>query len=1449
MPVEAAEHQASSSVSSPVSAALTPGGSEEDGPARGPAVCTFPENGHGSEAAAAYPANSGPGEGNSAGKRSGALLQIDRLRIQVASASSGADELQGLGVAVYDQDVLEQGVLQQVDEAIHEASQAAAKAEAEKEYQSVLDDVRSVTTSLKQINKIIEQLSPYAASSKDISRKIESVKRQKENKEKQLKKVRAKQKRLQAILGGEDIQRVEAELLAEDDGEEAPGPSTLGSMLMPAQETEWEELIRKGHMTPFGTRIPQKEVKKEPRKLMLAENSAFDQYLADQAKLATDRKRVPLLKKKKKNSALSEGTKGKTGITVSSSKEKKLKKRMRKLQINALRTQPKARPKEEPKLPKPRRTRHTEGEQTDSEGSEYLPSDEGLDLDQEERDAMEEGFGDDDDHDEYELKPYKKKTVRTGRKGIKKNDSEDEYSPESSDEDTDNGGKSKKSKDDGDVDCYRQRMRRWKRQRLREREEKRERGEELTDDSDAEFDEGFKVPGFLWKKLYKYQQTGVRWMWELHCQQAGGILGDEMGLGKTIQVICFLAGLSYSKLRTRGSNYRYVGLGPTVIVCPATVMHQWVKEFHTWWPPFRVAVLHETGSFTSNKEKLIPEIAACHGILITSYSAVRNLQDALQRYDWHYVILDEGHKIRNPNAGVTVACKQFRTPHRFILSGSPMQNNLKELWSLFDFVFPGKLGTLPIFMEQFSVPITMGGYSNASPVQVQTAFKCACVLRDTINPYLLRRMKDDVKANLSLPDKNEQVLFCRLTEEQRQVYQSFLDSKEVYQILNGDMQVFSGLIALRKICNHPDLFSGGPRLLKGIPEEQLTEEEQFGFWKRSGKLMVVESLLRLWYKQGHRVLLFTQSRQMLDILEVFVREKDYSYLKMDGTTAIASRQPLIARYNEDKSIFIFLLTTKVGGLGVNLTGANRVIIYDPDWNPSTDTQARERAWRIGQKQQVTVYRLLTAGTIEEKIYHRQIFKQFLTNRVLKDPKQRRFFKSNDIYELFTLADPDRTQGTETSAIFAGTGSDVKVPKKPERLKSSPSMNSFSHKQSAGKPSESRAESRNSSSREIPAPRDGNISPSSGNCQGKSNAPMDGSNRNAQNIEMNNSAKTLVARGKNNSDSAARADKGAAASHQHTDRDRGKHREKRKHFDSTGMDKHKQRKRKHSRDARFEGHRISHLVKKRTYKKEEHVESPPEDQRKSDDYVLAKLFRKSGIHSVMQHDTIMESSNPDYVLVEAEANRVAKDALKALKISRQQCRLPYNRPPPPPPAKKRFGQKKNSLLVSPPAQSVSTSIKCKDAAVVKTSVSKKPSAGAHFSGEAPDDDSSSAPLSSASLLAKIKARNHIAKPSSQGAAAEEEEEGEEEENGPGAPGTSSPPAPPTEHDELLVDLRNFVAFQASVDGEATTQEVLEYFKPRLSQKQAPVFRELLRSICDFHRTSGQEGIWRLKEHFR
>lgn len=227
---------------------------------------------------------------------------------------------------------------------------------------------------------------------------------------------------------------------------------------MPAQETEWEELIRKGHMTPFGTRVPQKEVKKEPRKVMLAENSAFDQYLSDQAKLATERKKVPFLKKR--SLGLSPDGQAKANRTISSSKDKKLRKRMRKLQITSLKAHPKARPKAEPQPNTPRKRHHTEEQATDSEGSEYLPSDEVLDPDQQQREAMEEGFGEEDDDDEYELKPYKRKTEGKGRKKAKKKEeSEDEYCPESSEEEEEEKGKAKRCKDDGDVEYYRQRVR------------------------------------------------------------------------------------------------------------------------------------------------------------------------------------------------------------------------------------------------------------------------------------------------------------------------------------------------------------------------------------------------------------------------------------------------------------------------------------------------------------------------------------------------------------------------------------------------------------------------------------------------------------------------------------------------------------------------------------------------------------------------------------------------------------------------------------------------------------------------------------------------------------------------------------------------------------------------------------------------------------------------------
>lgn len=531
-------------------------------------------------------------------------------------------------------------------------------------------------------------------------------------------------------------------------------------------------------------------------------------------------------------------------------------------------------------------------------------------------------------------------------------------------------------------------------------------------------------------------------------QGTGAILGDEMGLGKTIQIVAFLAALNYSgKLH-----------GSVIVLAPTTVLKQWHREFRAWWPRFRVRILHHSQNHDNSRKQgsrqkkfnpkaIVDEVVAKkHGVLITSYEQVRKHHEMLLD-KFEYVITDEGHKLKSPDAEITLVCKRFDTPHRIIVSGSPLQNHLKELWSLFDFVYPGKLGTLPVFHTQFVVPITMGGYSTASKAQVHTAYKCSLVLRDLVSPYLLRRMKKDVATQL--PEKTEQILFVRLTAEQREKYKDFLKSRFVRQVLSGKLNLLYAITALRKICNHADIplhnndnddVHGKPNITrKGLVPVGKVEElsryewedpEDYGNWKRSGKMLVLDRILKAWHKAGSRVLLFSQTRTMLDLLEKFVKENGYSYQRMDGLTAVGSRMRLIDRFNNDETVFVFLLTTRVGGLGVNLTGADRVVLYDPDWNPSTDLQARERAWRVGQKRPVTVYRLITTGTIEEKIYHRQIYKQFLTNKVLNDPRQKRFFKPKNIRDLFTLGD-DGEEGTETGDIFAGTKAEETHVKKRE----------------------------------------------------------------------------------------------------------------------------------------------------------------------------------------------------------------------------------------------------------------------------------------------------------------------------------------------------------------------------------------------------------------------------------
>lgn len=647
-------------------------------------------------------------------------------------------------------------------------------------------------------------------------------------------------------------------------------------------------------------------------------------------------------------------------------------------------------------------------------------------------DGVSDEVVDDDDEDFGAISSLKRKA-----KGKKTKQTKLTSEPEADDEDL-------TGVDDGNEKVYRQRIDKWSKNRAAARMRAKERAGNTTTEDDAEeewfkphpteadtvLEGGFRIPGDIYPALFDYQKTGVQWLWELFQQNVGGIIGDEMGLGKTIQAISFVAGLHYSKRLTK----------PVIVVCPATVMKQWVSEFHRWWPALRVSILHTSGSGMLNTQredrferemelrsygdydttltgagkaakKILEKVKRDGHVLVTTYSGLQTYSEFLTATEWECAILDEGHKIRNPNTAITIHCKELRTPNRIILSGTPMQNNLSELWSLFDFVFPMRLGTLINFRNQFEFPIKRGGYANASNLEFETAIQCAETLKDAISPYLLQRFKVDVATDL--PQKKEQVLFCKLTRQQRQAYEGFLQSEDMKSIASGKRQMLYGVDYLRKVCNHPDL----------TQHKTLSKQPgyDYGAPNKSGKMQVVKELLSLWKKGGHKTLLFAQHRIMLDILQKFLSHlPDINWRRMDGETPIKDRQDLVDEFNKSPDLDVFLLTTKVGGLGVNLTGANRVIIYDPDWNPSTDIQARERSWRLGQKREVEIYRLMSAGTIEEKIYHRQIFKQFLTNKVLKDPKQRQTFQMSDLHDLFTLGGEAADGETETGNLFRGS---------------------------------------------------------------------------------------------------------------------------------------------------------------------------------------------------------------------------------------------------------------------------------------------------------------------------------------------------------------------------------------------------------------------------------------------
>ncbi|KAF8636633.1 hypothetical protein AX17_003442 [Amanita inopinata Kibby_2008] len=545
---------------------------------------------------------------------------------------------------------------------------------------------------------------------------------------------------------------------------------------------------------------------------------------------------------------------------------------------------------------------------------------------------------------------------------------------------------------------------------LKRREEERRFLTQLLDGSKVD---QYAIPVNIKAELRKYQQEGVNWLAFLTKYQLHGILCDDMGLGKTLQSICILA----SKHHERTERYKTTESSdavhlPSLIICPPTLTGHWYYEILKYSDNLR-PILY-TGN-SRERIRLISKLKS-YDVVITSYEVVRNDIAHLDHIEWLYCILDEGHVIKNAKTKLTKAVKCIHAQHRLILSGTPIQNNVLELWSLFDFLMPGFLGTEASFNERFGKPILSNrdGKSKNS----EAAALALEALHKQVLPFLLRRLKEDVLNDL--PPKIIQDYYCELSELQKQLYDDFSKSKAAEGAIkainpssSGEQEhVFQSLQYLRKLCNHPALVlkrdreaveivlakvgcqSAGIDDIQHAPKlqalRQLLTDCGIGCASSSGidtgksELIDTVSDTSGSFSQ-HRVLIFCQMKQMLDIIETDLFKQhmpSVTYMRLDGGTEASKRHAIVQTFNSDPSIDCLLLTTHVGGLGLTLTGADTVIFVEHDWNPMKDLQAMDRAHRIGQKKVVNVYRLITKGTLEEKIMGLQRFKLNIANSVV-----------------------------------------------------------------------------------------------------------------------------------------------------------------------------------------------------------------------------------------------------------------------------------------------------------------------------------------------------------------------------------------------------------------------------------------------------------------------------------
>jgi DNA repair and recombination RAD54-like protein len=529
-----------------------------------------------------------------------------------------------------------------------------------------------------------------------------------------------------------------------------------------------------------------------------------------------------------------------------------------------------------------------------------------------------------------------------------------------------------------------------------------------------------KVPVVIDPKLAKmlrpHQVEGVKFMYRcttgmIDENAQGCIMADEMGLGKTLQCIALMwTLLKQSPEAGKGTIQK------CVVACPSSLVKNWANELTKWLGPDAINAFAVDGK--ASKEELTIQMrqwasatgrAVTRPCLIVSYETLRMYVQELAGMPIGLMLCDEGHRLKNGESQTFEALNSLNVKKRVILSGTPIQNDLSEYFALLNFANPGYLGTRLEFRKHYELPILRGRDAEGTEADVKKGGERLTELLTKVNKFIIRRSNDILSKYL--PVKYEHVVFCNLAPFQLDLYNYFIRSPEIQKLLRGKgSQPLKAIGLLKKLCNHPDLLNLSEDLPgceefypeDYVPKEARGRDRDIKPWY-SGKMSVLDRMLaRIRQDTNDKIVLISNYTQTLDIFEQLCRNRRYGSLRLDGTMNVNKRQKLVEKFNDPNGEeFVFLLSSKAGGCGLNLIGANRLVLFDPDWNPAADQQALARVWRDGQTKDCFVYRFIATGTIEEKIFQRQSHKQSLSSCVVDSAEDvERHFSADSLRELF-----------------------------------------------------------------------------------------------------------------------------------------------------------------------------------------------------------------------------------------------------------------------------------------------------------------------------------------------------------------------------------------------------------------------------------------------------------------